>query len=148
MATIKSFEDLACWQLAREVAREIGQHCRRGKLRADPSLVDQIRRSSGSVMDNLAEGFDRGSRGEFVQFLGYAKGSAGEVKSQLYRAFDNDYLTQAEFDSLRERIARASAQIKGLLTYLNSSTLKGERYQKAEESEAPYNPPELPAFLK
>ncbi len=93
MSTIKSFEDLSCWQLAREVASEIGQHCRRGRLRADASLVDQIRRSSGSVMDNLADGFDRGSRGEFVQFLGYAKGSAGEVKSQLYRAFDNEYLT-------------------------------------------------------
>lgn len=147
MATIKSFEDLSCWQLAREVARDIGQHCRRGQLRDDPSLMDQIRRSSGSVMDNLAEGFDRGSRGEFIQFLGYAKGSAGEVKSQLYRAFDNEYLTQKEFESLTKRITRTSAQIKGLLTYLNSSSLKGERYQKTEEPEANYSPPELPDFI-
>jgi four helix bundle protein len=99
-------------------------------------------------MDNLAEGFDRGSRGEFIQFLGYAKGSGGEVKSQLYRAFDNDYLTLEEFNSLLERTARASAQIKGLLTYLNGSSLKGERYQKAEEPAVSYNSPELPDFLK
>ena len=81
MATIRRFEDLTCWQVAREVARDVYRVSRDGDLARDFGLKNQIRRSAGSVMDNIAEGFDRGSRGEFVQFLGIAKGSAGEVKS-------------------------------------------------------------------
>lgn len=89
-------------------------------------------------MDNIAEGFDRGSRGEFVQFLGIAKGSAGEVKSQLYRALDQQYIDSPTFDSLTEKVNTISRLIKGLLNYLSASPLKGERYQTLEEPESQY----------
>ena len=92
-------------------------------------------------MDNIAEGFDRGNRGEFVQFLGYAKGSAGEVKSQLYRALDNDFISQECFDELVLKVSGASSTVKGLLAYLNKSKLRGERYQTLEEPETPYDLP-------
>ena len=138
MATVKCFEDLNCWKLAREVAREVGTLCRQGAFGKDNGLRDQIQRSSGSIMDNIAEGFDRGSRGEFVQFLGYAKGSAGETKSQLYRALDNGFISQTCFDELFTKVSGASNTIKGLLTYLNKTTVRGERYQKLEEPTASY----------
>ena len=141
MATVKCFEDLNCWRLARQVAKEIGLLCRQGAFRSDDGLRDQIQRSSGSVMDNIAEGFDRGSRGEFVQFLGYAKGSAGEVKSQLYRALDNALIGQSCFEELTVKIAAVSSTIKGMLVYLNTAKVRGERYQKAEEPTAPYGLP-------
>ena len=148
MATVKCFEDLNCWKLAREVSREIGALCRQGAFKADGGLRDQIQRSSGSVMDNIAEGFDRGSRGEFVQFLGYAKGSAGEVKSQLYRALDNAFISQGCFEALTAKTAAASSTIKGLLVYLNASKVRGERYQKAEEPSTPYGLPSAEFFIE
>ena len=87
---------------------------------------------------NIAEGFDRGSRGEFVQFLGIAKGSNGEVKSQLYRALDQSYLSQPQFNILLALADEISAVIKGLLAYLNRSTLRGERYQTLQEPVSDY----------
>jgi len=138
MGTIRRFEDLACWQLARELAKEVYQVSKTGEMARDFGLVNQIRRAAGSVMDNIAEGFDRGSRGGFVQFLGIAKGSAAEVKSQLYRALDQNYLKQDTFDELTQKIDATSRLIKGMLTYLASSPLKGERYQILEEPAIPY----------
>ncbi|MCA8829250.1 four helix bundle protein [Hymenobacter pini] len=130
MATITRFEELAAWQKARELTRWVYACTRTGEFARDFGLCDQIRRAAGSVMDNIAEGFDRGGRGEFVQFLGVAKGSAGEVRSQLYRAFDQQYVTQAEFDELRELTEEIARLIKGLLKYLSTSTVRGERYQQ------------------
>jgi len=133
MATVKCFEDLKCWQLARLVSQEIYSLTRQDGMARDFGLCNQIRRSCGSIMDNIAEGFDRGSRGEFLQFLGYAKGSAGEVKSQLYRALDQGYVTQAAFNGLADRLEHISSTIKALQTYLGSTEVKGTRYQKLEE---------------
>ena len=115
MATVKFFEDLNCWRLAREVAKGVGALCRREAFKQDDGLRGQIQRSSGSIMDNIAEGFDRGSRGESVQFLGYAKGSAGENKSQLYRALDNEFISQECFDSLLLQVSASSNIIQGLV---------------------------------
>ncbi|GAB3313654.1 four helix bundle protein [Hymenobacter humi] len=139
MATIRRFEDLTCWQTARAVAQDVYRISKAGEMARDFGLVNQIRRAAGSVMDNIAEGFDRGSRGEFVQFLGFAKGSAGEVKSQLYRAFDQNYLDSATFEALCEKVDNNSRLIKGMLTYLSSSAIKGERYQSLQEPEPLYN---------
>jgi four helix bundle protein len=86
MATIKKFEDIEAWQKARVLCQEIYRISREGQFAKDFALRNQICASSGSIMDNIAEGFERGGRKEFIQFLGIAKGSSGEVKSQLYRA--------------------------------------------------------------
>ena len=88
MATIKTFEDVESWKLARQLCIAIGKHIDAGQFKKNFRLIDQMEGSSGSIMDNIAEGFERGMRGEFIQFLGYSKGSAGEFRSQLYRAAD------------------------------------------------------------
>ena len=97
MATIKTFEDIESWKIAREICTVIGKHIDEGKFKKNFRLIDQMEGSSGSIMDNIAEGFERGTRAEFIQFLGFAKGSAGEFRSQLYRALDRNYITQKEF---------------------------------------------------
>src|SRR5205809_564697 len=99
MATIRRFEDLEIWQLARKLCNMIYPYTGYAGFSKDFKLINQINGSSGSVMDNIAEGFDRGGRKEFINFLGIAKGSGGEVKSQLYRAFDRKYISQEEFQS-------------------------------------------------
>lgn len=88
------FEDLEIWQLAREQAKEIYKLCQTGNFSKDFELKDQIRASAGSVMDNIAEGFESFSNKEFCQFLVIAKGSNGEARSQLYRAFDRNYISE------------------------------------------------------
>ena len=91
MATVKKFEDLTCWQKARELNRLVYKISANGILGKDFGLRDQIRRASISVMSNIAEGFERGGDKEFVQFLSNAKGSCGEVRCQLYAALDENY---------------------------------------------------------
>jgi len=89
MATVRRFEELEMWKQARILAQRIFDlYSTSPEFSKDYKLKDQINGSSGSVMDNIAEGFDRGSRNEFVNFLSFSKGSIGEVKSQIYRAFD------------------------------------------------------------
>ena len=86
MATIKRFEDIESWKQGSELCSKIGKLIDEGKFKKNYRLIDQMEGSSGSIMDNIAEGFERGTKGEFVLFLGYAKGSSGEFRSQLYRA--------------------------------------------------------------
>ena len=98
MASIKNFEDLEIWQLARKQSQAINQLISDKRLKNDFGLINQIRNSSGSVMDNIAEGFDREGNKEFINFLSIAKGSNAECRSQFYRCYDNSYITQEELD--------------------------------------------------
>ena len=98
MATINRFEDLEIWQEARKLAKEIHIISIETGLKSDFKFKEQIKSSSGSVMDNIAEGFERDGNIEFRQFLSIAKGSAGETRSQLYRVFDFDYINEQRFE--------------------------------------------------
>ncbi len=124
MATITRFEDLEIWKLAREQAKEIFELTRTDDFAKDFNLKNQIRASSGSVMDNIAEGFERFTNKEFSQFLVISNGSNGEVPSQLYRAFDRCYIN---IEALEKRLAFSEIigkKIKAFLDYLASSSYK------------------------
>ena len=129
MATFKRFEDIEAWQIAREITKEIYRLSGIGQFAKDFELKGQSRASSGSMMDNIAEGFDRGGKHEFVQFLTIGKGSAGELKSQLYRSLDNKYISQTDFDNLYEKTDKYCKMIAGLISYLNQSEIKGHKFK-------------------
>jgi four helix bundle protein len=129
MATFQRFEDIEAWQLAREISGEVYKVSGRGEFALDFELKGQIRASSGSMMDNIAEGFDRGGKNEFVQFLSIGKGSSGELKSQLYRSLDNNFISKNEFDELYAKTEKYSKMIAGLISYLNKSEIKGHKFK-------------------
>jgi len=114
----KKFEDLPCWKKARELCQAISGLINQGEFRKDYSLRDQIWRAAGSIMDNIAEGFDDASTREFIRFLGYSQRSCSEVQSQSYRALDCRYISQAEFDKVYELASECRKQIKGFRKYL------------------------------
>jgi four helix bundle protein len=110
-----SFEDLIAWKKARVLSREIYKATRTATFSKNFPLVDQIRRAVISILSNIAEGFERGSRSEFHQFLVVAKGSCGEVRSQLYVALDAGYLSKDEFQNLYELADEVGKIVGGLL---------------------------------
>jgi four helix bundle protein len=120
MATVQQFEDLHVWQEARNLVREIYLAAKRTGFRKDFSLRDQITRASASTMSNIAEGFERGSRKEFIQFLNIAKGSNGEVRSQLYIALDQQYIDQGTFQGLHAVSLSLSRRLARFIQYLES----------------------------
>ena len=129
MATIKKFEDILSWQKARELNNMIGRIIDQGKFKRSYRLIDQIEGSAGSVMDNIAEGFERSGNKGFLQFLYIAKGSCGEFRSQLYRALDRKYLSQEEFDMLYKMAIEVIVLLQKLIEYLQSSEIKGTKYK-------------------
>lgn len=129
MPTINNFEDLDVWKLARQQCRDIDFILNTTSLSKDWELRNQINGSSGSVMDNIAEGFERSGNKEFVYFMVIAKGSNGEVRSQLYRCLDREYITKEKFEDLLKKNLNISGKIGAFIKYLKSSEFKGNRYK-------------------
>jgi four helix bundle protein len=127
MAKVERFEDLIAWQKARELTRAIYEATRQGAFAKDFGLSTQIQRAAVSVMSNIAEGFERGGRGEFHQFLSTAKASCAEVRSQLYVALDVGYLDKANFDRLMEQAEEVARILGGLRSAVNKQRKDGAR---------------------
>ena len=122
---MRRFEDLDVWQVARELVRDVYALTRRDSLRRDPGFADQVRRAAVSTMNNIAEGFERGSDKEFIRFLFIARGSVGEVRSLLYVALDQSYINKDEFKRISDLCIRSSQMIWGLIKYLKTSKPSG-----------------------
>jgi four helix bundle protein len=130
MATITRLEDLEIWKLARQFPQEVFlAYTSSEKFNKDFELKNQINASLGTVMDNIAEGFERGNRNEFVNFLSFAKASASETKSQLYRALDRQYINQDVFENLYSRADIVCKKIGSFIKYLNSSDYQGSKFK-------------------
>lgn len=129
MATITKFEDLEIWQEARKLAKEVFILSKETDLKTDFRFKEQIKASSGSVMDNIAEGFERDGNLEFRQFLSVAKGSAGETRSQIYRLYDCEYISEEQFKDLKSKYENLSGKIKNFITYLSKKDFKGNKFQ-------------------
>lgn len=129
MATINRFEVLEIWQEARRLAKVIHKISIETNLKTDFKFKEQIKSSSGSVMDNIAEGFERDGNLEFRQFLSIAKGSAGETRSQLYRLFDFEHISERDFEQLIDDYEKLSGKIKNFIVYLNRKDFKGTKFK-------------------
>ncbi len=121
------FEDLIIWQEARELSKEIYAISRLPEFKKDYKFVGQITSATGSIMDNIAEGFERDGNKEFLQFLSIAKGSCGEVRSQLYRAYDIGYINNDTYENLIYKIRILSAGIFHFMKNLKNSEMVGKK---------------------
>lgn len=128
--TIEKFEDLVIWQLGREFSKEIYLLTKEDCWKEDFDFRSQIRRSSGSVPDNIAEGFEREGNLEFIQFLSIAKGSCGETRSQLYRAFDRNYLTQSKVEELTKKATTLCVKIHNTMESVKKSDFRGNKFKR------------------
>ena len=129
MGKIERFEDIVSWQRARELTREIYGCSKVGAFARDFGLRDQIQRASVSTMANIAEGFERGGDKEFIQFLSTSKGSCGEVRSHLYVALDQKYVSQQVFADLYSKADEVGRLIGGFMTYLKEPELRGRKFK-------------------
>ncbi|HZI01815.1 MAG TPA: four helix bundle protein [Flavisolibacter sp.] len=142
MATITDFRETQVWQLANQLHMEVYQIIKSTSLKDDIELRGQMERSSGSIMDNIAEGFGRGGRAEFIHFLTISKGSAAELQSQLIRCKNKGHIQSAVFDSLFELAQLTARKIGAFIQYLNRTDLTGPKFQDRTPAK-PYtnNPP-------
>ena len=129
MATFKNFEDIKAWIEAKSLTRQIYQMSLKQSFCKDYTLCNQIRGDSISIMSNIAEGFERDGSKEFVQFLSIAKGSVGEVRSQLYIALDQNYITKDQFNSLYELTIKVATKLSRLISYLKTTNIRGQKYK-------------------
>ena len=129
MATFKRFEDIDAWQKSRILAKQINEITLSPIFKENQELKWQIKKSAGSIMDNIAEGFERGGKKEFIQFLSISKGSAGEIRSQIYRSIDSDLITNQQGEELLKLAEEISMMLEGLMNYLRNSELKGTKYK-------------------
>ena len=132
MEKIEKFEDLEIWNKSREICIDIETLFETTNLGKRFSIRDQMDRSSGSIMDNIAEGFERNGNREFVNFLSFSKGSCGELKSQLYRALDKKLISQNEFENLAVKIELVKNKIGAFMKYLNSTEIKGLKFNNKQ----------------
>lgn len=134
MPTIQKFEDLEIWKKARILSDKVYPLTFKEPIANDFRMKDQMRGSAGSIMDNIAEGFERGSKFEFINSLTIAKGETGELKSQLYRCLDNKYITQKLFDELYNLADELTKMITSFIIYLNKSKFKGQKFKNREQN--------------
>jgi four helix bundle protein len=130
MSVVRDFEELAIFQKARELSKKIYPITQRGEFKYDTRFVQQIRAAVGSIMDNIAEGFERTGNKEFLNFLYIAKGSCGEVRSQLIRANDLGYMTKEEYDELYTECRKLSAGIMNFIKEIRTSEYAGAKYKE------------------
>lgn len=130
---VERFEDLFVWQRARELTKAIYETTKAGAFARDFGLRDQIQRASVSVMSNIAEGFERGGRGEFHQFLTIAKGSCGEIRSQLYVALDVEHIGPEVFEDLKTKAEEVSKLISRLLVSIKHQRDTAKQSRKESE---------------
>jgi len=135
MATIQKFEDLEIWQKARLLSQKVYPLTFKEPIASDFRLKDQMRGSCGSIMDNIAEGFERGSKNEFTNSLTIAKGETGELKSQLYRSLDNKYITEEIFRELYSLADELTRMLTGFINYLNKSKIRGQKFKNRTKDE-------------
>jgi len=126
--SVRSFQDLDAWKLGRVLAKEIYEETSRGDFSKDFGLKNQIQRAAVSIVSNIAEGFERNGDTQFIQYLYMAKGSVGELRTQLCIAKDLNYLTEESFQKLWEMATRVGEIISGLIRYLKKSELKGSKF--------------------
>jgi four helix bundle protein len=127
--TITQFEDIEAWKLGRELTRAVYRVSKSGEFSRDFALRDQIRRAAISITSNIAEGFERGGNREFLQALAVAKGSAGEVRSQLYTALDEGYISEVEFGNMRDQCLKVGRVIAGFITFLQRTPVAGPKFR-------------------
>ena len=130
MAGVNIFEDLIIFQNARELYREIFPLTKREDWKSDMRFVQQIRAAADSIMDNIAEGYERSGNKEFLQFLYIAKGSCGEVRSQIIRAYDSGYITTEEYDKIYADCMKLSSAIMNFIKELKNSEISGAKYKE------------------
>ena len=126
---IEQFEDIEAWQKARDLTKMIYKISSESAFSRDFGLGNQIRKASVSILSNIAEGFERGGNREFLQFLAMARGSCGEVRTQLYVALDQQYISKEEFDLVVGKTIEVSRMISGLMRYLQRSKMRGNKYK-------------------
>ena len=140
MATFKTFEEIQSWQKARALNDLIGKLIDSGRFERNFSLISQIERSAGSIMDNIAEGFERSGNREFLQFLYIAKGSCGEFRSQLYRALDRGYISMNDFEMYYSLAKEIIVLLQKLIEYMHQTELKGTKYKSISVENKQVNP--------
>jgi four helix bundle protein len=128
MARIEGFEDLEAWQIARRLARDLFAASSKGHFATDYILRDQARRAAVSVLSNIAEGFERGGNQELIHFLSIAKGSAGELRSQLFVASDSGYIDSKQFSELHALARQVGRKLGALISYLRKSGMRGSKF--------------------
>lgn len=132
MATITDFRELKCWQEARSLTKDLYAITRVGGFAQDFGLKDQIQRAAVSIGSNIAEGFERDNNSELVKFIGYSKGSTGEVVSQLYTAYDVGYITEVQLIGFVSRLQALASMLGKFQSYIRNSKMRGTYYKKPE----------------
>lgn len=137
MSTFRSVEEIDVWQSSRTLIREIYSLSKKPPFCRDFALQNQIRKAAVSIAPNIAEGFERSGNREFINFLSIAKGSTGEVRTQLYVALDMEYITKNEFDTAIAMLTDISRGVGGLMRYLGESRMKGHKYNHLQKNANP-----------
>ena len=135
MPTVTKFEDLEIWQLARKVEQFTFELTNKELLSRDYKLKNQMNDSSCSIMSNIAEGFGRGSRLEFINFLSFSKGSAAELQSQYYNCLDRKYIEEGAFNEIYQMIEIVIKKTAAFMAYLNQSEKKGQKFQNRKNNQ-------------